>query len=1190
VSGGGYIGAWLAAWFKNDGPEAVLDGLAHSHGNGATARSARDAATDRYERRQIRFLREYSNYLTPRKGLLGADTWTAMATYVRNLFLTLIVLVSTLLAVIIAPRILVEVFGFAASAETAAVGSFGMEILAGLLLLLGITVVARNLSTLFQKRREVGAFNHTTSLTIYLLAVTPAVVAAWIISAWLWSMRSWSWSQLAPGIDVGGNPAAGAVVMWSAITGGSYMLIWLIATLARDFYRQDIPISVDGRARRSSRHSYTQMLIDALTKRKGPHFPLVILFAFVSGAVSGAGLLLIQWYMSAWAQSCGRVASCEATIEDVFATVGIGLVMAVFLLNGTLHVGLSGTAFTDEAREWWSRLGASLVTWTLVIVGLTALALFGPALLVNAPVYIKALLGSAWLAGSMGGILAGRRSNAERERENQILRAVIRAAPFVFVIGLLLLLSTLAEWLLNTTVYAWFSEEGFLDSVRQALVLAAFAGFFLALGLFLSYRIGVNEFSMHAFYRNRLVRAYLGASNSRHAHPFTGFDPLDDRWRVDELKPGDTYAGPYPIFNAALNLVNSDELAWQQRKAASFVFTPLYSGYDVNIGLHGSTKQTHTKRQVLSPHGYRDTAKYGGDLSLGTVMAISGAAASPNMGYHTSGPVAFLMTVFNMRLGWWLGNPRRETWQRAGPRIGFLNLLYELSGRTDDRHRYVYLSDGGHFENLGVYELVKRRCRYIVACDASEDCNMAFVSLGNAIEKCRTDLGIEISIDVDEIRRRDQAGLSEWHCAVGTIDYNDGVHPRGTLLYIKPSLTGDEPTDILRYAARRRNFPHEPTADQWFGESQFESYRALGRHITDAVFAPVTQTEIAESIERVFVSLRQHWYPKSEAVEKSFTKHGAALGQITRTIRESKDLAFLDAQLNPSWSTLTARTSDKPKGSPSVPAEYAQARAGFLICQEMCQLMENVYVDLQLDSDYNHPDNRGWINLFRHWATSCMFRITWAMTASTYGGRFQTFVRRRLNLSEGTVTAVPLNDPVRDKRPLDIATVEAAQERKILNALEADVLRHFLTHNLPTSQPDTVGDFLNNRDARTRRIFSLQLVVDDLLGGEETIAFPFGFALVADNKLEYLRVRDHLRKMGLGRAAIRVLVERHNVAELNLKAEIELRSIDDAQPTPDERRLAWVKLGQDPHEFEYLFESVMAQREQERSPPHSVID
>ena len=120
-------------------------------------------------------------------------------------------------------------------------------------------------------------------------------------------------------------------------------------------------------------------------------------------------------------------------------------------------------------------------------------------------------------------------------------------------------------------------------------------------------------------------------------------------------------------------------------------------------------------------------------------MAISGAAASPNMGYHSSPPVGLVMTLFNVRLGWWLGNPARQArpYRREGPRWGPCGgqaVVSRPSATTDDSP-YVYLSDGGHFENLGLYEMLRRRCRFIVVIDAGCDPDFTFEDLGNAVRK-----------------------------------------------------------------------------------------------------------------------------------------------------------------------------------------------------------------------------------------------------------------------------------------------------------------------------------------------------------------------------------------------------------------------------------------------------------------------
>jgi len=295
--------------------------------------------------------------------------------------------------------------------------------------------------------------------------------------------------------------------------------------------------------------------------------------------------------------------------------------------------------------------------------------------------------------------------------------------------------------------------------------------------------------------------------------------------------PAAGYFGPYPLVNATLNLTRGSELAWQERKASSFLFAPRYCGFDLG------RPRANGRDPDLWPSAYRPTETYAYPdcgVHLGTAMAISGAAASPNRGFHTSASLAFLMTVFDVRLGWWLGNSRRN--KKAGkssPELGLMYLVKELLGLTDDRSGFVYVSDGGHFENLGIYELVRRRCRYIIACDAEQDENLKFGGLAGAIRKCRTDFGVEINVDLHRLEKVD--GLSRAHCVVGTISYPK-PEPAGVLLYIKATLTGDEPSDVSEYRSRQTAFPHQSTGDQWFDESQFESYRRLGLHIADGAF------------------------------------------------------------------------------------------------------------------------------------------------------------------------------------------------------------------------------------------------------------------------------------------------------------------------------------------------------------------
>jgi hypothetical protein len=321
-----------------------------------------------------------------------------------------------------------------------------------------------------------------------------------------------------------------------------------------------------------------------------------------------------------------------------------------------------------------------------------------------------------------------------------------------------------------------------------------------------------------------------------------------DNRKMAELPPK---AEPYKLLHVisiTLNLVHGKNLAWQERKATSFTVSPLAAG---------------------NPHlGYRDAKEYGLGITLGTAMAISGAAASPNMGYHSSPPLALLMTLFNARLGWWLGNPTRKSWNISGPRVGFWPFIMELFGLTDDEKNFVYLSDGGHFENLGIYEMLRRRCRTIVAVDGVCDPKFEFGDLGNAIRKARIDFGVEVSFSrsltpsPDRIATRlglitsPKTPVPSPYCAIGRIRY-PGISAEGTLIYIKAAIHGDEPEDILSYAASGNTFPHESTLDQFFTESKFESYRRLGLHIGSAVFS--RQHEIgSEAVDELAKLANEH--------------------------------------------------------------------------------------------------------------------------------------------------------------------------------------------------------------------------------------------------------------------------------------------------------------------------------------------
>jgi Patatin-like phospholipase len=517
------------------------------------------------------------------------------------------------------------------------------------------------------------------------------------------------------------------------------------------------------------------------------------------------------------------------------------LILGVLLLVNFLFTGLSSWVTDDEDREWWGRSAAWILITSLGWIAVNLVVLWGGQALsptgnqlavflgqVQTNPAAKAILGAfGGVTGIAGALLALRSRLNSKIGQKAGFQWILVGVAVVFLV----LLAVVISWVLvligsqpwTQHVTAWVlggkqSEIADPNSWRVQLFVVFILTFVILLfGVVMGFFINANRFSLHATYRNRLIRAYLAASRAtRHPSRFTGFDP-DDNFELHKLPP----EKPLHVINGALNLVRGEQLAWQERKAESFTLSRLHCG------------------SLNERVGYRPSMEYGDGITLGTAMAISGAAANPNMGYHSSPAVGFLMALFNVRLGWWLGNPGApgaQTWRRSGPRYSVGPLFSEAIGNTTDRYKYVNLSDGGHFENLGLYEMVLRRCHFIVVSDGGEDPECAFADLGEAVRKIRIDFGIPIEFGTMSIYPRsaiDTLKTPGHNCAVGRIRYSlvDGLDaPDGIIVYIKPACYGDEPRDIYEYFKTNPTFPHESTGDQFFSESQFESYRMLGAY------------------------------------------------------------------------------------------------------------------------------------------------------------------------------------------------------------------------------------------------------------------------------------------------------------------------------------------------------------------------
>ena len=805
------------------------------------------------------------------------------------------------------------------------------DLVVGVLLILAFLVIANNMSYL-DDQDEHASGEWTRTGWILALAGVPLFFAAIVLGAHLGTLRtdcpvvhrnyvysgldalSGKYVRPKPGDCVPDEPFKMSFGAAAGVGAIAYSAIWVVVLIGTSIYEKYLSARIKDfvkqrvvdRGRPEAGQELSAGRISEPPRRGRSQTGIVLMGAIGAGALAGWLYALISRMQDCWS-------------PGMAVTIAGPLVLGVFLLAGTMHIGLMGVAFPDRRREWWGRLGGWLMLWGLAWAGICWVALYLPAFVNDAghqrtwkALAVKYLT-PAWVLSTLGGALAGKSKDTGGTNGNVWKDVVARVAPYVFVVGLFGWVSWGIDWVQREKIWCAYQERVIalwnwnglgnecLRSVSNSIALAGGGALWLAsnfrlltftlvcagVALVLSWRVDINEFSMNHFYKNRLVRCFLGASNQDRApNRFTGFDESDDV-PLKELVPSELYGydGPYLVMNAAMNLTKGKELAWQERMAESFVMTPEYCGYDVwleeqdspliagarekqrvlekemeekakeakeqaaNLAKDGSEAPASAgpppqpAQKKLDRFGYRPTAEYafprGGSkgVHVGTAMAISGAAANPNMGYHSSVPVAFLMTVFNVRLGQWLGNPRhRKTWTRSTPRLGLPYLFNELWAGVDDDAAFVSLSDGGHFENLGIYELVKRRCGLIIACDAEEDGGYGFEGLGNAIRKCRIDMGIDIELDVKDIKPAKPGDPSAAHCAVGTIHYEtvDLNAPTGTIIYFKASLTCDEPTDVKNYKQNHDAFPHESTIDQWFTESQFESYRRLGYHVVRA--------------------------------------------------------------------------------------------------------------------------------------------------------------------------------------------------------------------------------------------------------------------------------------------------------------------------------------------------------------------
>lgn len=354
--------------------------------------------------------------------------------------------------------------------------------------------------------------------------------------------------------------------------------------------------------------------------------------------------------------------------------------------------------------------------------------------------------------------------------------------------------------------------------------------------------LNINTFAPHRYYRDRLCECYLAVPGEpQRTLAERGIDSLLHGACVDRAQAstsvgavkslpltsiGASPAAPYHLINAVLNAEAGKNPELRGRNGDFFLFSRYYCGCPLTGYI------TTEKMQEANP-----------GIDLGTAMAISGAAASTNMGSKTLKRMRFLMTLFNVRLGYWMRRPGSSSWATliAGP--GPLYFLREMLGFVHERTRYVNLSDGGHIENLAAYELLRRQCKFIVCVDAGMEPGMECSDLMRLQRLAEIDFGIRMHFDPGDLSLL-PTRYSRAYAILVKIDYapNEATDKRqtsdqlGWMLYLKLAITGTEPRHVLDYRRQNPDFPHQSTADQFYDEAQFESYRSLGECAASSLF------------------------------------------------------------------------------------------------------------------------------------------------------------------------------------------------------------------------------------------------------------------------------------------------------------------------------------------------------------------
>lgn len=892
VSGGGYTGGFWSAWLTRPATAAAPNQPVPPHAQfpgGAIDGSDPSRVEDTPE---LRHLREFSRFLSPRIGFFETEMWHAVLAFAGGLIPTLIVSLSLIALTLIAW------LGFTTylAAGTTVCGAFLTFAIAA--------IVLERLERSWSRHADLDTLN--SGLRAYLIC---ALVGLGVTTAAFWALHATldRWQETGTHLQAAG-------LNWHIQAGG-----WT-------FWRDGLFLVEQGR---ENLHAYLRVFETAL-----------------AWTAAGVTLLVGRLFVTSLTKPAERAVRSNALDRVIMRFFGLALIWALIAVLWHLGVIVS--------RAGW---------------GSTATAI------------------AAMLSGGLFGALRNWLTTAFSQTGHRGF--IERARPFLPMLLAYLTIGLGIVWV--ATLLAWWLDPGQLPAMARTplqwwlpwilavVILTGVLGVVLALD--------PADYSLHAFYRDRIARAYLGASNPQAADRAADNRNAEIR-PDDDLKLSSLPDRPLHLVCCAANDLSGDQVETLSRGSRSV---------------------------TLSKHGVAIGGLWGRapELTLGAALTASAAAFNSVMGSVSKklGPaVTFLMSALNLRLGIWIRHPGAE---RDRIEIPGRSLLREMFGKTNaglardgmPEAPTLHLSDGAHFDNLGLYELVRRHCRYIIVSDCGADADSAYDDLGSAVRRIREDFGVEIEIDLTPLKATDSTRATQ-HAVVGTVHY-DRQFDKGILVYFKPTLVGEEPPDVLQYHTRNTAFPHEGTIDQFYDEAQWESYRRLGFHSALVCFR-FAERLAAITADAVFIGARQQWFPTSKRLQEEARAMADRFGALEADLRED-DQAELLGELLPEARVLSGHRPKPQVVLHSVPPKAREEPVVSTATKELAtvmsllkamEAMEDIWINCELDTQWKHPLNVGWVNMFARWATAPSFRRWWPVLAPCFSDGFQRFLREQFFQSE----------------------------------------------------------------------------------------------------------------------------------------------------------------------------------------------